>query len=157
MAHFTSYHKKSPLTKQWLSLLITVIISWCTISNRVWRITLSCWQIWQSFRRKLNTKLIMSAARHPQVDSLLERVNETLQITLRCYSSWSIFWLGISFTQDWFLLQSFNHWEFDTFKVSYEYLPNDLLIDYGQWLMHRLSLPTTCLNWQVFAMFFESY
>ena len=39
--------------------------------------------------RKLNTILIMSAARHPQVDGLIERVHETVQIVMRCYSSGS--------------------------------------------------------------------
>jgi hypothetical protein len=35
--------------------------------------------------KKLNTKLIMSAARHPQIDGLIERVVETLQISLLYY------------------------------------------------------------------------
>jgi hypothetical protein len=37
--------------------------------------------------RKLNTKLNMSTARHPQTDGLVERVNETMQILLRCYTT----------------------------------------------------------------------
>jgi hypothetical protein len=41
--------------------------------------------------RKLNTKLIMSAARHPQIDSLDERVDETVQMTLRFISFGSVF------------------------------------------------------------------
>jgi len=41
---------------------------------------------WQSFMRKLNTKLNMSTARHPQTDGLTERVNETMQVLLRCYT-----------------------------------------------------------------------
>ncbi len=41
-------------------------------------------KIWQSFMRKLNTKLKMSKARHPQTDGFIERVNETMQILLRC-------------------------------------------------------------------------
>ena len=45
-----------------------------------------------------------------------------MQITLRCYSFWSIFWLGISYTHAWFILQSFNQWDLDTFEVSYEYI-----------------------------------
>jgi len=39
----------------------------------------------------------MSAARHPQIDGLIERVDETVQITLRCYSSRPAFLLTISF------------------------------------------------------------
>ena len=48
-------------------------------------------KIWQSFMRKLNTKLDMSTARYPQIDGLTERVNETMQILLRCYTSKSGF------------------------------------------------------------------
>ena len=44
-------------------------------------------KFWQSFMRKLNTKLNMSTARHPQTDGLAERVNETIQILLRCYTT----------------------------------------------------------------------
>ena len=40
---------------------------------------------WQSFWRRLNTKLNMSTARRPQTDGLSERVNETMQSLLRCY------------------------------------------------------------------------
>ena len=48
-------------------------------------------KIWQSFMRKLNTKLSMSTARHLQTDSLTKRVNETMQILLRCYTTESGF------------------------------------------------------------------
>ena len=43
-------------------------------------------KIWQSFTRKLNIKLNISTARHPQTDCLTERANETMQIWLRCYT-----------------------------------------------------------------------
>jgi len=43
-------------------------------------------KFWQSFNKKLNTKLNMSAARHHQTDGLTRRVNETMQILLRCYT-----------------------------------------------------------------------
>ena len=42
-------------------------------------------KFWQSFMRKLNTKLNMSTARHPRTDGLTERVNESMQTLLRCY------------------------------------------------------------------------
>jgi hypothetical protein len=42
-------------------------------------------KFWQSFMRKLNTKLSMSTARYPQTNGLTERVNETMQVLLRCY------------------------------------------------------------------------
>ena len=66
--------------------------------------TLPCWKIRQSLMRKLNTKLIMSAARHPQIDGLIERVDETVQITLRGYSSGSVFyWLPHLIMVDFFI------------------------------------------------------
>jgi len=38
--------------------------------------------------RKLNTKLnYMSTARHPQTNGLTERVNETMEILLSCYTN----------------------------------------------------------------------
>ena len=40
-------------------------------------------KFWQSFMRKLNTKLNMRTARHSQIDGLIERVNETMQILWR--------------------------------------------------------------------------
>jgi hypothetical protein len=156
MAHFLSCYKKSLLTKQWLSSLVIVLDFMVYHTLLCFIDTLPCWQIWQSLTRKLNTKLIMSAARHPHIDGL-ERVDETIQISLRCYSSRLDFWLGISYTHGWFLLHVFNQWDFDTFKVPYVYLPADYLIDYGQWLMHWLSLLATCLTWQVFGILFESY
>ncbi len=52
-------------------------------------------KFWQSFMRKLNTKLNMSTARHPQIDGLTERVNKTMQIWLRCYTTESGFdWIS---------------------------------------------------------------
>ena len=42
-------------------------------------------KVWQSFMRKLNTKLNISTAIHPQIDGLNERVNGTMQMLLRCY------------------------------------------------------------------------
>jgi hypothetical protein len=156
MAHFLSCHKKSLLTKQWLSSLIIILDFMVYHKSLCFIDTLPCWKIWQSFTRKLNTKLIMSAARHPRIDGLIERVDETMQISLRCYSSGLVFWLGISYTHCWFLLHVFNQWDFDTFKVPYDLLA-DYLINYGQWLMHRLSLPATCLSWQVFRMLYESW
>jgi hypothetical protein len=41
----------------------------------------------QSFMKKLNTKLNMSTARHPQTVGLTERVIETMHILLRCYAA----------------------------------------------------------------------
>jgi len=37
--------------------------------------------------RKLNTKLNASTTRHSQTYSLTDRVNETMQLVLRCYTA----------------------------------------------------------------------
>jgi hypothetical protein len=109
MAHFLSYHEKLPLLQSRDGLYWSLIsASWCSIRHCVWLITLRCWQIWQCFTIKLNPKLVMSAARHPQIDGLIERVDETVQITLRCYSSRSAFLLGTSFTHGCFCYYMFS-------------------------------------------------
>ena len=46
---------------------------------------------WQSFMKKINIKLNMSTARHPQADCLIVRVHEARQILLRCYTPESRF------------------------------------------------------------------
>ena len=118
-------YKKSLLSKQWLSSLIIVLEFMVFISHCVWLISCLVGKIRQSLMRKLNTKLITSAARHPQIDGLIERVDETTQIYLRCSSYGSAFWLGTSSTHGWYLLQYFNQRDFNTFELSYEYRPAD--------------------------------
>ena len=49
-------------------------------------------KIWQTFVRKLNTKLNMSTARHPQGDGLTDHVRETMQMLLRSYIAKSDFY-----------------------------------------------------------------
>jgi hypothetical protein len=93
--------------------------------DRLFPLTCISRQTRQSLMRKLNTKLIMSAARHPQIDGLIERVDETTQISLHCSLYGLVFWLGTSSIHGLFLLQSFNQWDFDTFEVSYEYPPSN--------------------------------
>jgi len=44
-------------------------------------------KFWQSLMRKLNTKLNMSTARHPQTYGLTKLVNELMQKNLRCYTT----------------------------------------------------------------------
>ncbi len=45
--------------------------------------------------RKLNTKLIMSAARHAQIDGRVERDNKTTQLSLlRCYNGSVCDWVS---------------------------------------------------------------
>jgi hypothetical protein len=121
MAHFLSWHKTSLLTKQWHSLLIIDIDlmmfhkSLCLTANLALLANLAIFY-------EDDTKLITSTAWHPRIDSLIERVDETMQIALRCDSSGHVFWLGISYIHGWFLLQFFNQRDFDSFEVSYEYI-----------------------------------
>jgi hypothetical protein len=76
---------------------------------------------WQSFMRKLNTKLNMSSARQPQADGLTERANETMQILLRCYTIESRFdWVSnlptVEFYYNCSINESSKHY---LFEVSY--------------------------------------
>ncbi len=80
---------------------------------------------WQSFMRKLNTKLNMSTARHPQTDGLTERVNETMQILLRCYTTESRFdWVShlpmVEFYYNCSINESSKH---SPFEISYGFQP----------------------------------
>jgi transposase InsO family protein len=86
-------------------------------------------KIWQSFMRKLNTKLNMSTARHPQTDSLIERVNKTMQILLRCYTTESRFdWVShlpmIEFYYNCSINEASKH---SPFGVSYGFQPTTLV------------------------------
>jgi hypothetical protein len=50
---------------------------------------------WQSLMGKLNTKSNMNTARHPLADGLIERVNQTMYLLLRCYCAESGFeWIS---------------------------------------------------------------
>ncbi len=104
MAHFLLCHKKSPLTKLWLSLLIIVLDFMVFHKSLCLNDTLPCWRNSETLMRKLNTKLIRSSARRPQIDALIARVDVKVQINLRCYSLGSAFWLNTLFTHGWFLL-----------------------------------------------------
>ena len=44
-------------------------------------------KFWQSFMRTLKSKLNMSTARYPKTDDLTGRVNDTIRILLRCYTT----------------------------------------------------------------------
>jgi hypothetical protein len=75
--------------------------------------------------RKLNTKLNMSTARHPQTDGLTERDNETMQILLRCYTAESGFdWVShlpmVEFYYNCSINESSKH---SPFEVSYGFQP----------------------------------
>jgi hypothetical protein len=75
--------------------------------------------------RKLNTKLNMSTARHSQSDGLNERVNEAMQILLRCYTTKSGFdWVShlpmVKFYYYFSINESSKH---SPFEVSYGFQP----------------------------------
>ena len=88
MAHFVPCHKEIT-TKDTANLFIDNCyklhgVPKVIVSDRDPRFV---GKIWQSFMRKLNTKLNTSTARHPQTDVLTEHLNETMQIFLRCYTT----------------------------------------------------------------------
>jgi transposase InsO family protein len=92
MAHFVPCHKEITAEE-----IADLFIDNCYKLHGVPKVIVSdrdprffC-KFWQSFMRKLNTKLDMSTVRHPQTDGLIERVNETMQILLRCYITESRF------------------------------------------------------------------
>ena len=95
MAHFVPFHKEIT-TKDTADLFIDN----CYKLHGVPKVIVSdtdprfVGKFWQSLMRKWNTKLTMSTARHPRSDGLTERVNETMQIFLRCYIQQSLDMIG---------------------------------------------------------------
>jgi hypothetical protein len=88
MAHFVPCHKENT-TEETADLFIDNCyklhyVPKAIVSDTDPRFVGRCWQ---SFMRKLNTKLNMSMARYPQIYGLTERVNKTMQIFLGCYTS----------------------------------------------------------------------
>ena len=93
-----------------------------------------------------------------KIDSHIERGDETMQISLCCYSSGLVFWLGNSFTHGCFFYYNFSTNETSTYlKCLIDINQLHYLIDYCKWLVHRVSLPITCLTWHVFEMLFDSH
>jgi len=86
MAHFVPCHKEITAEET-----VKLFIDNCYRLHGVPKVIVSdrdprfVGKFWQPFTRKSNAKLDMSTARHPQNDGLTERVNETMQILLRCY------------------------------------------------------------------------
>jgi transposase InsO family protein len=104
MAHFVPCHKEKTSEE-----IIDLFIDKCYKLHGVPKVIVSdrdprfVGKFWQSFMRKLNTKLNMSTARHPQPDGLTERVNETMQIVLHCYTidsgfDWVFIYPWLNFT-----------------------------------------------------------
>ena len=78
--------------------------------------------------RKLNTKLIKSAARYPQIDGLIKCVDETVQIIMHCYSPGFCYFFSFDWVSHIPMVDFdyyFNEWYFDIFEVSNEYLPTN--------------------------------
>ena len=84
MAHFVPCHKE--ITSKYIAY---VFIDNCYKLHGVPRVIVSdrdprfVGKFWQSFMRKLNTKLNMSKARHPQTDGLTERVNGSYYVAIQ--------------------------------------------------------------------------
>jgi hypothetical protein len=82
-------------------------------------------EFWQSFMRKLSTKLNMSTARHPQTDGLTERADETMQILLRCNTTengldWVFHLPMVEFYYNCSINESSKH---SPFEVTYGFQP----------------------------------
>ena len=79
MAHFVPCHKKIIAEES-----AELFISNCYRSHGVPKVIVSdrdpmfVEKFWQSFMRKLNTKLNMSNVRHPRTNGLTERVDQTM-------------------------------------------------------------------------------
>ena len=92
MAHFVPCHEEITAKES-----AYIFISNCYILHGVPKVIISdrdpkfVGKFWQSFMEKLNTKLNTSTARHPRIDGLMERVNQTMQTLLRCYCAKSGF------------------------------------------------------------------
>jgi len=88
MAHFVPCHKEKTSEE-----IIDLFIDKCYKLHGVPKVIVSdrdprfVGKFLQSFMKKLNTKLNMSTARHPQTVGLTERVIETMHILLRCYAA----------------------------------------------------------------------
>ena len=85
-------------------------------------------QFWHYFMRTLNTKINVSAARHPRIDGLTECVNETMQIVLRCYTTESRFdWVSHLPMVEFYYKCSVNEAsKHSPFEVSYGFQPSTL-------------------------------
>ena len=75
----------------------------------------------QIFMGKLSTKLNMSNARHPRLDGLIARVNQTMQTLLRCYCAGSGFdWTShmsmVGFHYNCYIYEATSH---SLFEVMY--------------------------------------
>ncbi len=83
---------------------------------------------WQSFVRKLNSKLNMSIARHPRTDGLIDRVNPTMQALLRCYCDepsfkWTSHLSMVKFYYSCSINEATSH---SPFEVMYGFQPSTL-------------------------------
>ena len=80
----------------------------------------------QSFTRKLNTKLNMGTAKHPQTDGITEWFNATMQIVLCYYTTESSFdWVSylpmVAFYYNCYVNEASKHCPFE---VSYDLASN---------------------------------
>jgi hypothetical protein len=146
----------SPLTKQWISLVIIIIDfmvshkSLCSTNSPA--LLANVFKFDNLLRGNWIPNSLWVRLDILNTGDLIESVNESMQqyALLHMYQLFEwVFHLPIID-----LYFNFSTNETLTYLVSYEYL--HWLIYYCQWLLHRLSLPITSLSWYVFEMLFES-
>jgi len=134
MAHFVQCHKETPVEES-----SELFVDNCYRLHGVPEVIVSDRDpkfvgiFWQSFMRKLNTKLNMSTARHPRTDGLTERVNVTMQTLLRYYcaefgSDWASHLSMVEFYYDCSINEAAQHLPFEvTYGLKPSTSPNRLL------------------------------
>jgi len=124
MAHFVPCHKE--ITAEEPAYLF---ISNCYRLHGVPKVIVSdrdpklVGKFWQSFMGKFNTKLNMSAARHPRTDGLTVRINQTMQTLLGCHCAesgfdWNSHLSMIRFYCNYYINKATTH---SPFEVMYVY------------------------------------
>jgi len=127
MVHFVPCHKEITAKKS-----ADLFISNCYRLHGVPKVIVSdrdpkfVVKFWQSFMGKLNTKLNMSTARHPNINSLTERLNQAMQTLLRCYCAESGFdWTSHLTMVEFYYKCSINEaTTHSPFEVVYGYQPS---------------------------------
>jgi hypothetical protein len=133
MAHFFPCHKEITAEE-----LANLFIDDCYRLHGLPRVIVSdkdpkfAGKFWQTFMEKVNTKLNMSRARHPRMDGLTDRVNQTMQTCVRGYCGESGFdWTSHLCMVEFYYNCSINEATSQSpFEVMYGFQPSTSSIDW---------------------------